>query len=242
MNPFTTKPQYSPDTLEAAIRHLRDSEQLHIQLGQAAMHADHGKLFSEDLVVLGVIQRSLDLIDGFTTLTEKGNSTAAIPLLRLQLDNCMRFFACALVHDASQVVGNLLSGKPINKIKSRSGNRLTDQYLHEQLNARYPWFSQVYKFASGFIHLSTPGMVGSVAAVGSEKQRIVYHHIGFGAGRAWKEAEKKEAVDAFIGATEVLCDLLGSWGVTKEKVAGEHYAADQHPENARVKMPEKDDA
>lgn len=221
VNHSNARAGYSPNTLAAAIRHLRDSQPVHIQLGRAAIDADQGKLYPEDSVVLAVIQRSLDLIDGFTTLTEKGNATAAIPLLRLQLDNCMRFFACTLANEVSELVRYLLSGKPINTLKSRSGKRLTDRHLLQELDAQYPGFSEIYESASGFIHLSTPGMVSSVVGVRSETEQVVQCQIGFGAGRNWTEEEKKEAVDAFIRATEILYDLLRSWGVTKAKIAAE---------------------
>lgn len=43
--------------------------------------------------------------------------------------------------------------------------------------------------------------------------------IGSEAGRKWCDTEKKEAVDAFIAATDALLHLFVSWAVTKEIVA-----------------------
>jgi len=218
-NPFATKSHYSPNTLEAAIRHLQNSADVQIQLAHRAVGADEGRLFPDDLVLIGTVQRSLDLIDAFTLLTERGNATAAIPLLRLQLDSCMRFFACSLLPNKSELLTKLLNGEPIKKIRTPDGNYLTDAFLHKKLSEVYPWFSHVYEFACRFVHLSTPGMVSGVTSVGSAQDRTVQFHIGPGAGRKWLEHERKEAVDAFIGATEVLCSLIGAWEVAKKQGA-----------------------
>lgn len=218
-NPFATNAHYSPDTLEAAIRHLRDSAAIQIQLAHHALGADKAALFADDLVLIGIVQRSLDLIDAFALLTECGNAAAAIPLLRLQLDSCMRFFACSLLLDKSELLTKLLSGEPITKIKTPDGQRLTDAFLHKKLSEIFPWFSHVYQFACRFVHLSTPGMLSGVTSVGSDEDRTVRFHIGRGVGREWREHDRKEAVDAFIGATEILCSLIGSWEFAKKEGA-----------------------
>jgi hypothetical protein len=214
--------QYKPDTLEAAVACLRASESAHQQVLARAMTADAGALYPADHVMLGVAQRSLMLIAGFVALVEQSNAVCAVPLLRLQLDNIMRFNALWLVRDPKEVLNALLSEKPFNKLKSRDGNEpLTDRYLAEQLSKRHPWVSEVYKRTSGFIHLSMPGLMSGVVGIGDATSRDVQFAIGPNAGRIWTDEEKKEAVDAFIAATSALMYLFVSWVITKEKVASQ---------------------
>lgn len=215
---------YSPDTLEAAVAHLRASELAHLEALQMATLPDGTALYPADLIMHGVAQRSLQLISGFTVMVEQSNVVCAIPLLRLQLDNVMRFYALWLVPDPDQVLSALLSDTPFKKLKSSNGRQLTDSYLAEQLSEHHPWVSNVYKRTSGFVHLSTPGLLSGVVAVGNDATKVVSMSIGREAGRKWLDTEKKEAVDAFIAATDALLHLFVSWAVTKETAAKQRPA------------------
>ena len=210
---------YSPDTLEAALAHLRASESAHLEALQQATLADGAALYPADLIMHGVAQRSLQLISGFTVMVEQSNVVCAVPLLRLQLDNIMRFYALWLVPDPNKVLLALLSDKPFRKLTSSDGSRLTDAYLAKQLAKLHPWVSEVCKRTSGFIHLSSPGLLSGVVSVGDDTSRMVQMLIGSEAGRKWRDTEKKETVDAFIAATDALLHLFVSWAATKEIVA-----------------------
>src|SRR5216684_3012045 len=150
----TINTHYSPSTLEAAIAHLRASETAHLEALKRATLADASALFAADIIMYGVAQRSLMLIDGFTAMVEQSNYVCGVPLLRLQLDNIMRFHSLWLVSDPQIVLEALLKDTPFNKLKSQDGKPLTDAYLHEQLSQLHPWVSEVYKCTSGFVHLS----------------------------------------------------------------------------------------
>ena len=210
---------YRPDTLEAALAHLRASKPAHLQALQQATLANGAALYPADLIIHGVAQRSLQLLSGFSVMVEQSNVVCAVPLLRLQLDSIMRFYALWLVPDPNEVLLALLSDKPFKNLKSSDGKSLMDTYLKEQLSKHHPWVSEVYKRTSGFIHLSSPGLLSGVVSVGDDTSRMIKMLIGSKAGRKWSDIEKKEAVDAFIAATDALLHLFVSWGVTKEIVA-----------------------
>lgn len=211
--------QYSPDTVAGGLAHLRASESAHVQLGQSAVSADEGRMYSPDLVLMGVVQRSLSLIDAFVMLVEASNPSAAIPMLRMQLDNALRFYACWVAADYNDVLTALLQGDPLNKVKSSDGKGLSDAYLVERASERWPWMRSVYKATCGFVHLSTPGLLSGLVGIGTDEDRKVYFHIGMKAGRPWPDKEKKEAVDVMVHATDALLQLVASWGITKERAA-----------------------
>jgi hypothetical protein len=103
-----TNTAYSPNTLEAAIAHLRASKTAHLETLKQATLADDSALFAADIIMYGVAQRSLMLIDGFAMMVEQSNHVCGIPLLRLQLDNLMRFHALWVVSDPQIIFKALL--------------------------------------------------------------------------------------------------------------------------------------
>ncbi len=76
-------------------------------------------------------------------------------LLRMQLDNCMRTYAAFIAEDKIRVIDCVVKGDiKLKDLKSKTGKKLTDQYLSEQLNKIEPRFKAVYYEASGYIHHS----------------------------------------------------------------------------------------
>ena len=76
-----------PKSVENRIISLRNSYNTHLDVLHKILEADEGRMFGVDQIVTGVINRSLSLIDGFTTMVEKQNVLCANALLRLQVDS-----------------------------------------------------------------------------------------------------------------------------------------------------------
>ena len=218
MNMKGDEGKYSPDTLEAAIAFLKDSEKIHRELLKYAFFADEKAIYSADMIMQGMAQRSIKLTLGFVSMVEQSNAECAVPLLRLQLDNVMRFNALWLFNDNNKIFTAFLKDT-FHKLKTSDGKRLTDAFLCDQISKKYEWFKRVYKSTSSYIHFSNPGLMSSVVGVGNDESRTISSCVGSEAGRQWQTEEKKEAVDAFIAATEILLTLFYSWGYTKETVA-----------------------
>ena len=107
-----------------------------------------------DLYVISSIQRLIKLHEGFETLIEKQNYEAAIPLLRLMLDTCMRLIAVGLSSAPQEVINAFFSDKNISKIKSIEGKPLSDGYLKDKLETIQPGVKAMYNELSSYIHLS----------------------------------------------------------------------------------------
>lgn len=198
-------------------------ENLLVKLGQlkdqvsqqlvSAWTADEDRIFSTDLVALGVARRTYALVDGFVTLVRQKNPLCCGALLRLQLDTAMRFYACWLVEKPEEVALALLADN-LDKIKSRDGKRLADCYLHRELSKQYgDWVSRVYRSTSGFVHFTGRAMFDAStdhdAATGRESASLQ------GPGRIWTEPEMVEMVSAFVESVGITVNLLYSWSYTK---------------------------
>ncbi len=221
-----------PEDVKRRVGYLRQSYDAHIATAKKLSEADEGRMFGIDLVVLSTLNRSLSLVDGFALMIETRNIMCAGALLRLQLDSLMRLYAFCLVEDPNPVLEQLLRGDPLHKLKSRSGNELTDGYLHKELSRAYgewTWINSVYDATSGFVHLSKPHMLSMVNYI-EEKERQMLLVVSRNARQA-TPGQLLEATEAFIAATKCLLHLSGSWLVTKENVAAERNGQEQSSES-----------
>ncbi|UOQ83239.1 hypothetical protein [Hymenobacter sp. 5414T-23] len=94
------------------------------------------------------------MANAYVTLANAGNYLTAVSLIRLQLDNALRFFATTLVADSDDFTLHFLGGNAIRDYADAQGKKLTDNYLAQQLETYFPGTLKLYKEACGFIHLS----------------------------------------------------------------------------------------
>ena len=195
------------------IDRIRGYEKCLLDVGLRMLSAYGGKLYPLDLLAMGVLKRSLSLCHGFVRLIEDVNFTCAGPLVRLQLDNALRYFAAFLVSDPHDFASHIISGKSVRQYKDRSGAKLTDKHLVEELSKEYPWVNKVYGETSKLIHL-TDEHIFSVLKLDEESDRSA--KLEFGAlDDDIPEAAYLEATEAFIAATEVSIVYLEGWIFTK---------------------------
>jgi len=120
------------------------------------------------LFAFTVLKRSVSLVYGFTSLIRARNFICAVPLIRIQIDNLLRFHAASLVDDIDQFVLTVWQGTPIRRIRDRDGQRMTDAYLQEKLSAIYPWIEDMYERTSGYVHLSESHFANTIRTAGED--------------------------------------------------------------------------
>jgi hypothetical protein len=98
--------------LKEIAKQIRDSENDHIKLLSSVLQADDGALCPADLIVVGVVQRSLMLINGFLSLLRSGNYICAGAILRMQLDNILRLYAASLFPSGRLYMPEVIVGLP----------------------------------------------------------------------------------------------------------------------------------
>ena len=135
--------------ISKAISDLRNYKQLHQDLGEAMFTAYGGSIYPLDLLAAATLHRSMNLLFGFCDLIQNRNMLSAAPLLRLQIDNCSRFFAAFIVKDPHAFAMSVIRGENINKLKDQDGKQMNDAYLVKKLSNDEPWIERVYKGASG---------------------------------------------------------------------------------------------
>jgi hypothetical protein len=188
-----------------------------LEVGQKMAQVDDGALYPIDILASAVLHRSTNLIRGFATLVEQRNFICAAALLRLQIDNCLRFYAVYLVKEPHTFAMEIMKGSQVRKMQDRSGALLTDQYLVGQLSQHHPWIENVYKQTSGYVHLSEKHVYNIFASTSSGANEDGVQNVVIGHGDSFgTDALYEEATAAFIEATKLLFHYLIGWIKTKE--------------------------
>jgi hypothetical protein len=164
----------------------------------------------EDFLALMVLKRSLALIFGFTSLIRAKNFVSATPLVRLQIDNLLRFRAAFMVEDKDKFVASILDGVEVRQMPDRYGNRMTDAYLQNKLSSEYPWLKDLYKQTSGYIHLSEQHFLNTVRAKKGGQEGEIEVYIGPDDKMVSPEVYS-ESVETMILVTYELLKFLGDW-------------------------------
>jgi hypothetical protein len=204
-------------SLKAALDTLLASRQAHVEIIGATWRADGDALYWNDLIANAVAQRSLHLVDGFVSLVRKRNLACAAPLIRLQLDNVLRLYAASMFRSGRDVFDALIAGTPLSRLKAPDGSRLHDAYLKRKAGEVFPWLPSVYDATSGFIHLSSPGILAPFIRPAGDGTFDM--GVGLETGRPWSLAERMEAVEAFTEATTAVLKMLASWHDAKAREA-----------------------
>jgi hypothetical protein len=109
-----------------------------------------------DHVIASILKRSNSLTEAFLTTEKHGNELAAMPYIRMQLDNVLRLSAFGIVDDPAALVIHLMEKGSLSKFKKY---KLRDADLLEAIKARYPDIDSLYHRMSGYIHFSVPHLV-----------------------------------------------------------------------------------
>jgi hypothetical protein len=190
---------------------LREKLDDHLRLAALCIQAACGNLYSPDLWVNAATRRSLQLLDGFATMILSRNLCCCGALLRIQVDTAVRLFAMSIVEDADDFVRHMLSGGKLSHLKDRSGNKLTDRHLCQELSRLYPkceWLPRVYEATCEFVHMSGRHVTHMTKV--REDDRSMVTNIGV-CDDNWSEASMGEAVDAFGAATDVILGFVHCW-------------------------------
>ena len=167
----------------------------------------------EDLFFCASTDRCIRLIDGLIPMLKERNLACVGVLLRMQMDNCMRTYAAFIAEDRRAVVGCIIDGKPINKLKDVNGKRMMDGYLKDEITKIDSVFAKVYDNASGYVHLSEKAFYQTV-------EKCEDYQFEFQIGHPLPEKKNTpllEAADAYIHFVELHFKLLQAVVESKQR-------------------------
>ena len=166
-------------SLPEEIKLLDDLEKYnknHVKEAETLLIADEGKMYPFDYLAIAVLNRSMSLTSGFIALMRLDNYISAVPLIRLQLDNFLRFAAGWLVSDPHLFAIELLKGVHVRKMKDQNSNCMTDYFLVKEFSKEkgYEWIQKVYDNTSGYIHLSEKHFYANTVELNTKERTEVF--------------------------------------------------------------------
>lgn len=176
----------------------------------------NGNLHTMDLFCSAIVNRSISLKRGFISLAKENNYICAIPLIRMQIDNCLRFYASTLVVDYNHFFIEYLKGTHIRKLKDASGQSMTDRYLLEKLDKNvFQGILNLYQNTSSHIHLSNEHSFLQTKLI-ENKERTIGTRIGF--YDFYSIDQKVDFAYNMYMVSELLLKLIHSWTLQKGSI------------------------
>lgn len=193
---------------------LRSGIDAQLQLGLRIAKAHGGAIYPLDLLTTAVLHRSMSLISGFCAMIEAKNFICAAPLLRLQIDNLLRFYAAFLVSDPHEFAMEVFRGKHVRDLLDAQGRKMTDRYLVSHLSKECDWIERVYEHTSGYIHLSSKHIFNTLKGEEGAQGKI---SMCAGPEDTYIPDDLRlEAVEGMVAVTKTLNKYLEGWGFTKD--------------------------
>lgn len=183
-------------------------------LKEAKLFLGTGSIYTTDLYISAIINRAISFIRGFKLLATENNYISSVPIIRMQVDNCLRLYAGSIVSSPSEFFKEYLKGTHIRNLKDANGNKMTDFYLVDLLDKIFPGIQNLYNNTSGYVHLSNEHTFIQTEIIKDSGSRMETR-IGF--YDFYKIDEKVDFAYNMFKASEFLLKLVSSWRIEKSK-------------------------
>ncbi|MET3127408.1 hypothetical protein ABID42_002523 [Arcicella rosea] len=206
------------EDLESFFQNLIALEKLFIKESEIFLNIgrENSHIYTMDIFICAIVNRAISLMNGFITLANNNNYISAVPLIRLQVDNCLRFYAATLVKDHDDFFLKYLDDTHIRNIKDFKGNKMTDKYLVEKLNKEvFPGIYNLYVNTSGYIHFSKEHSFLQTEINSTENRKIL---TKIGQFDFFAIDQKVDFTYNMLKASEFLFTLTESWKFQKTKI------------------------
>lgn len=138
-----------------------------------------------DLLLIGMLNRTVNLNKAFILLINDNNFISAAPIVRISLDSLLRTYAGRVSEfDLNTFAKKVIGGTQINKINAyNSKQKLNDRYLVDTLSGteNMEWVSKIYAAGNSFVHFGD-SIIFSSQKVVNDKEHIIIQSIGFNNG------------------------------------------------------------
>jgi len=201
--------------MESALSALEALIERHAEVGKDLYDRCEASLFPADTVALAVLDRSMSLIRGFVLLARNGDYIPAAGLLRMQLDNVLRFYGIKMSGDPHGVANKVIQGVALRKIADSSGEKMTDARLKELLAITNPWVNHVYALSSGYIHLSEQHVMHLMQRSARDENGVRQLAIG-DEDEYLSEEQRLDLANTFLVIARGVLKLVESWASDRE--------------------------
>lgn len=134
-----------------------------------------------DLLLISIVNRTVNLNSAFTQLIRNNNFIAGAPLIRINLDSLLRLYASIISeYDRNTFAIEVRKGAKIRNMKLKgTKTRLLDTILVEELSKieGMDWVKKVYDAGNSFVHFDN-AIIFSSQKIISDEEKILAQTIG----------------------------------------------------------------
>ncbi|MCZ7556006.1 MAG: hypothetical protein M5R41_06345 [Bacteroidia bacterium] len=194
---------------ESLLQNLENVEQVLKKSYQQLMEIMSKSGCHMDFYTIGTVKRSLSLANAFILLIRNQNYFVPSALLRLQIDNCLRYHATYLVADPNIFAEAIMNGERIDHYRDRTNHKMRDGYLVDSLSDKYPWVRLLYDEACKDVHLSDKHLLSIFSSTDQQSFTARIEVSPF--DRYIDFDEWKHLIDDFTMITVLLNTLVEGW-------------------------------
>lgn len=200
--------------LQTLLKEIHFIERDFLKSAENILKAGRSQIHKLDYFALSVINRSISLNKGFKNLIETENTLSAVSLLRLHLDNLLRYNAILIAKNPLDLTEHILDNKPINTY-SEDNKKFSDNYLAKQLDKKFKNSYSLYKHLCNYIHYG----YSHVEYIFREKQMKTEessHQVVIGDCDFFSLKDKIDYADNMLIISKNLLKLTNQWAMEKE--------------------------
>jgi len=179
--------------------------------------ADNGNMFPIDLLMQGIMQRSISLVDSVILLFEHKKYLTVMELLRNHLETLLTIYAIFIVDEPHEFSTNLMRGKKkTSDYKDKSGekmsySRLMRKFSQDSENREFNFDDKLYSKLSSFTHISNRHI-----SYAFKNDKTFSNKLRLQLGdREISFDEKLEVLNLVITITRAQCKYIIGWTETK---------------------------
>lgn len=202
------------DKLNHLLENLSAKEKSFLASAELVMKSGNAWQFTLDFIALSIINRAISLNRAFKLLVENNNMLAAVNNIRLQLDNLIRYHAIYIVDEPDKLIEHILEGQSIDKFLFNK-QRLTDGYLVQKLNEKFPNTLKLYKHCCEFIHFGFKHF--EKVRVPSKNPKAKFT-VTVGDSDNFSIGEKIVYAENMLYISDALLEILGCWPIEKDEL------------------------
>lgn len=184
------------------------------------LEAEKKVVFKLSSINYSLINRTIEINNGYMILFNCDNFICAISLLRIQIENCLRFFGFTIMDDLPNCLDKFINGDEYKNLKG-NGEKLYDTYLAKELDKKMPEyeFLNTYKQYCDIIHFS--GLYQNINNVFEKKENGLSLNLFLGGGKNMPHFDlltKIEYSKSLFYSTKIIYRLFREYRKTMEKV------------------------
>ena len=201
----------SQKKLDELLKQITDIESQFLDCASKIIKAGQSKVDNLDFIALSVLNRAISLNKGYKTLIEANNTLSAVNLLRLQLDNLIRYNSIFVANERNYI-DYIIDGNPINKYK-KGNQQFTDNYLAKELDKKFSNSYELYKHLCEFVHYSEKHISKIITT--SENENALFRVV-VGDNDNFNLTEKIDYTENLLFISLNLLSLMRKWPEEKE--------------------------